>query len=177
MILDGKDKDKLIEKVGKNFLVTRIFTMNGDFEEEQWILCHSCFTYIKGEKIPKIHVSNGLQLDDIPESLKLTELEQQLIAKDIIFMKIKKLPKSRMQAIADRVINVPIMDEDIINTVTSLPRPPDKSGLVGVRLKRKMDLKNAHIESFVRPFMLFEALKTFKALGKREKRDKEQDAR
>ena len=70
-----------------------------------------------------------------------------------------------MQAILDRVINVPIQDEDITKTVTSLPRPPDKAGVVGVRLKRKMDLKNAHIESFVRPHMLIEALKTFKSLG------------
>ena len=129
----------------------------------------------KKKEVPKIHVSNGLQLDDIPDSLKLTELEQQLIAKDIVFMKIKKLPKSRMLCNLDRVINVPVQDEDIIKTVTSLPRPPDKAGIVGVRLKRKMDMKNAHIESFVRPHILFQALKTFKDLGNIHYKDIEID--
>ena len=174
-ILEDKDIMKLKDKPGEIFLTTKIFTSDVDYNNSQWTFCHSCLSYIRKCEVPKIHVSNGLQLDDIPDSLKLTELEQQLIAKDIIFMKIKKLPKSRMQAILDRVINVPIQDEDIIKTVTSLPRPRDKAGVVGVRLKRKMDLKNAHIESFVRPHMLIEALKTFKSLGNVHYKDVEID--
>ena len=174
-ILQENDMIKLKEKAGESFLYEKIFRDDDDYSNSQWIFCHSCLTYIKKKEVPKIHVSNGLQLDDIPDSLKLTELEQQLIAKDIVFMKIKKLPKSRMNAILDRVINVPVQDEDIIKTVTSLPRPPDKAGIVGVRLKRKMDLKNAHIESFVRPHMLFEALKTLKNLGNIHYKDIEID--
>ena len=164
-ILEGKDMEKLKDRTGETFLKEKIFISDGDYINSSWIFCHNCLFYIKKMEVPKIHVSNGLQLDDIPDSLKLTELEQQLIAKDIVFMKIKKLPKSRMHAILDRVINVPIQDEDIVNTVESLPRPPNKAGVVGVRLKRKMEMKNAHIESFVRPHLLIEALKTLKRLG------------
>ena len=123
-ILEDRDILKLKENPGEIFLTTKIFTSDVDYHNFQWTFCHSCLSYIRKGEVPKIHVSNGLQLDDIPDSLKLTELEQQLIAKDIVFMKIKKLPKSRMQAILDRVINVPIQDDDITKTVTSLPRPP-----------------------------------------------------
>ena len=41
-------------------------------------------------------IKNGLYVDDIDdEGLKLTELENNLIARNIIFQKIHKLPKSR----------------------------------------------------------------------------------
>ena len=62
-------------------------------------------------------MSNGLALDPIPPELKLTDLEQQLIAIVQIFMKIKKLPKHMMNAIFDTVINVPMELEDIEKTV------------------------------------------------------------
>lgn len=46
------------------------------------ISCHNCLRQIKKNKLPKIHVSNGLKLDKVPEELKLTDLEQQLIGKE-----------------------------------------------------------------------------------------------
>ena len=70
-----------------------------------------------------------------------------------------------MNAIVDRCINVPLLDEDIENTIDTLPRPPDKSGVVAVKLKRKMELKGAHMEAFVRPQKLIDALKKLKELG------------
>ena len=36
-----------------------------------------------------------------------------MIARNLIFMKIFKLPKSRMAAVKDRIVNVPINEEDI----------------------------------------------------------------
>ena len=42
-------------------------------------------------------------LESIPESLKnLTDLEKQLIVKNLIFLKIRQLPKTRMAAVNDR---------------------------------------------------------------------------
>ena len=47
----------------------------------------------------------------IPECLqKFSDLEKQLIVKNLIFIKVCQLPKTRMQAINDRVINVPVKD-------------------------------------------------------------------
>ena len=37
----------------------------------------------------------------------------------------------------DRVINIAIPDDDVIKTVTSLPRTPDNDGLINVKLKRE----------------------------------------
>ena len=52
------------------------------------ILCHNCLSYIKRNTIPSINEQNGLFLDDVPDELKLTDLEQQLIAKSLLFIKI-----------------------------------------------------------------------------------------
>ena len=45
--------------------------------------------------MPKINLSNGMWLDDVPKELQLTDLENQLIAKDLIFMKLQTLKTSK----------------------------------------------------------------------------------
>ena len=79
---------------------------------------------MKSKKIPPMAVRNNLSLDKQEESHQLTELEGALIAKNLIFQKIYQLPRSRWTALTDRIINVPINDGDILNTVESLPRTP-----------------------------------------------------
>ena len=59
-----------------------------------------------------------------------------MIALSLIFMKIKKLPTSRMRSLVDRVISVPIESADITNTVSKLPRHPGQSEIVAVKLKK-----------------------------------------
>ena len=90
--------------------------------EGDWFICCTCLTYINKKKTPKLSIFNDLKLEKIPEELKLTEVENQLIARDILFMKLKLLPKSRIGAMVDRVVNVPLEDKDIISNVTTLPR-------------------------------------------------------
>ena len=51
--------------------------------------------------------------------LILTEVEQALIALNLIFQKIYQLPKSRYPAMKDRVVNVPVYERDVGNN--SLP--------------------------------------------------------
>ena len=82
---------------------------------------------------------NGLNIYKHDPELELTELEANMIAKRIIFMKIFQLPKSRWTALKDKIINIPIKDDDIVNTITSLPRTPDEAGLIEVDLKRKVE--------------------------------------
>ena len=83
---------------------------------------------------------NNLQIFDTSgfEELKLTELENCMIALNIIFQKIFKLPKSRWPAMKDKTINIPIFEADIIKTVESLPRTPNEAGIIPINLKRKM---------------------------------------
>ena len=97
-------------------------------------ICKTCIVHMKKQKIPPMSVTNKLKLAKQDESLNLTELEGSLIAKNLIFQKIYQLPKSRWTALTDRIINVPITNEDILNTVQALPRTPKEAGLIGVSL-------------------------------------------
>ena len=110
---------------------------------------------------------NGLKLAETDEEIRaqglnLTELEGALIAKNIIFQKIYQLPKSRWTALKDRVINVPIEDDSIIDTLQQLPRTPKEAGLIGVALKRKKEYKNTHSHQLINPEKLFRMLEKFK---------------
>ena len=61
----------------------------------------------------KTPAMNGLKIPPPEMKLELTELEANLIAKRIIFMKIFQLPKTRWTALKDKIINVPVKENDI----------------------------------------------------------------
>ena len=134
-------------------------------KSKQSILCINCLKLIRKKKIPSTNVSNGLQLEEVPASLKLTDLEQQLIARNLLFLKIKQLPTSRMKANYDNVVSVPIELEDVYKTESLLPRHPNNAKIVAVQLKRKLELKNSHLQEHIRPKIVLEALETLKNLG------------
>ena len=109
--------------------------------------------------MPKICVQNGLGLSHVPDCLKLTNLENHMISKNLIFIIVAPCSKrSRYEKMHNRIVNVPIPDDDIIKSVSSLPRQANTSGLVNVQLKRKMEYKNSHLEQMVRPNILLEAV-------------------
>ena len=76
----------------------------------------------------------------------------------MIFLKIKKLPTSRMRANFDRVISVPIEDNTVGKTVSSLPRHPNNANIVAVQLKQKLEMKTMHLEEYIRPKHLVKVL-------------------
>ena len=77
-------------------------------------------------KLPPMAAKNGLKIHPQDPELELTELEGNLIAKRIVFMKIFQLPKTRWTALKDKVINIPVNEDDIFNIITSLPRTPNE---------------------------------------------------
>ena len=83
--------------------------------------------------------ANGLGLVDLgnDSDLKLSELENNLISKRLLFQKIYQLPRSRL-------INIPINDSDVMQTVERLPRTPRQAGLLEIKLKRKIEYNNYH---------------------------------
>ena len=165
-VLFEKQIKKLVQKCGQSFFENEILMGKQTVEElEHGVFCTNCVRYVRNKKVPKIHVSNDLELDEYFEELDLTDVEEQLIAMDLIFMKIKELPTRRCNAIVDKCVNVPLNPEDIKKTVESLPRPPDEAGLVAVQFKRKKDMKNTHFEAFVRPNKCIGAIKKLKELG------------
>ena len=132
-------------------------------------LCKSCLRSLKKGKFPKMCVKNGLYVDDIDdEDLKLTELENNLIARNIIFQKIHKMPKSRWHGTHDRLINVPVSPQDVLNTVENLPRTPAEAGIipiVPVNLKRKLEYKTTHLTQLIDTTKIFRYLKFLNDLG------------
>ena len=106
-------------------------------------------------------VANGLALHS-NDNLQLSELESNLISKRLLFQKIYQLPKSRMAGCKDKLINIPIQNTDVINSVQRLPRTPSEAGLVEIKLKRKLEYNNYHKKEYVDPRKVFAALNFLK---------------
>ena len=88
--LETKEISRLLKKVNDDLAKeTGLDNCHGN---SKLILCHSCTRNFNCNKFPSINVNNGLKLDDVPKELSgLADLEQQLIAQLLLFMKIKKL--------------------------------------------------------------------------------------
>ena len=99
-LLDGKSSD-FFQYCIKTPISENMF-VNG-----KTYLCHTCNrNYLKKLKRPPLSYQNGLCIEELPEQLKLSDLEHTLIAKNILFLKIYELPISRWSAVKDRTINV-----------------------------------------------------------------------
>ena len=92
-------------------------------------LCLTCEKYIFKGELPPMSNRNKLQIfnENHPKYLNeyeylksLSELENCMIAQNILFMKMFALPKSRMSAFKDRLVNIPISINDVSNTLKSL---------------------------------------------------------
>ena len=130
-------------------------------------ICRNCNKTIKEGKVPSMANQNNLQLSDnskYPE-LDLTEVENSLIARNLIFQKIYQLPKSRSAAMKDRTINIPIYEADVLHTVETLPRTPIEAGIIPVKLKRKKEYKNSHKVEYVDVDKIHKALYALKDSG------------
>ena len=126
--------------------------------QEGHFLCNNCCLYLEKLEMPPICAKNSLEYSKIPDCLQLTNLERQLICKDLVFIKVRELYPTRMEAMNDYVINVPIEDDDIVKTVTSLPRTEKNSGMITLGLKRDMVYKTYHKLEMIRPDKVYEAL-------------------
>ena len=70
-----------------------------------------------------------------------------------------------MKANFGELVNVPLECDDISKTILQLPRHPEDAEIVAVKLKRKLELKNSHLEQYIRPKVIVKALETIKASG------------
>ena len=132
-------------------------------------ICKSCYRDLTKKKIiPKRSIKNGLLVEALEG---YTSLENQLIAPCLHFMKIIKLPKSRMEAMKDRTVIVPLEPDDIMKNVEALPRTLDEGAVVQVDFKRMKDMKNTHQSELVRPFKLYELLAILKDAGNKYYKD------
>ena len=89
----------------------------------EYFFCSDCRTKLYKGKCPAMHHRNNLELVNLEgrEELKLSRLENQLIARLLIFQFIVKLPKSRWAGTKNKIVAVPVNEQDVTNTLESLP--------------------------------------------------------
>ena len=124
--------------------------------------------------MPKRSVRNGLEVEELPsELMDISNLENQMIAVDIPFMKIMTVHKSQLEKMVDRTVLVPLEPDDIENTLKStlLPRSMEESAVVSVQFKRMEEMKNIHQSGFIRPVKMVKAIALFKDKKKSLKND------
>ncbi|XP_014678447.1 PREDICTED: uncharacterized protein LOC106818239 [Priapulus caudatus] len=126
-----------------------------DEKEDQWIClaCHKSLT--KGKLPPLSTKGNNLKSISMPVDLKdLNTLEQFLLTPVIPFMKIICLPKGTQRGMHGPVVCVAA---NVPDTVSKLPRSIDDSGLLKVKLKRKLQYRGHHLYQQVRTNLVADA--------------------
>lgn len=68
----------------------------------------------------------------MPSCIRQIESEQILIAQRIVFQKMLVMPKSQERKIKDAICNVSVECDQTCNT---LSRPPERSGIILLKLK------------------------------------------
>ena len=166
--LDQNSVDNFNECVPKeNFVhvkITLVEKSKINISNETYI-CKKCKQSLYRGRMPKLCTMNGLHVDKVALEMKLTELEANLIAKNILFPKFHKKAKSRWSGTHDRLINVPIPEDSILKTVETLPRTPTEAGIVSVKLKRKMEYKGTHMQQIIDSRKFFKYLEFLKHSG------------
>ena len=124
-------------------------------------ICRYCHSYLKKGKMPSIaYYGNLLVSASMPKDLSdLNTLEQFLLTPVIPFMKVVNLPKGYQRGIHGQVVCV---QSDLNKVARSLPRPVDDTGLIKIKLKRKLRYKGHHLYQQVRSNKVMRALQHLK---------------
>ncbi|CAF4185611.1 unnamed protein product, partial [Rotaria sordida] len=129
--------------------------------QSKWI-CKLCSDKIKKRQMPSRAVVNKLKLCDVPRELKkLNNLEKHLIALRLPFMKIVNLTSGKLSSrLSQKGTKEPLhcVPSDVQDTVTTLPRPVDKSMMVRLQLKRRLKYKAVWEEQLINPNDVRDAL-------------------
>ena len=128
------------------------------FIKNSYWICHTCLKYISRNSLPKKSSENSLQVYNFPDCLKLTEVENVLIAPRINFIKMIKLPSSRMPGIRDRIVNVPIASKTIQQTVESLPRTLEEAQVIPISLRKQKSMVCSHFQQYINPGKIRQAV-------------------
>ena len=101
-----------------------------------------------------------MYVDETTKELSLLEkIEQILKAQQIVFEKIWVSPKRQQRKMKGAICNVPI---ECDQTCSQLPRPPDRSGIIMLKLKRKLQFRGHVYFQAVRPEIMQQVLNWLK---------------
>ena len=148
-------RKSVVEMKRIKYRIQDIFTEKKSFDQKEYI-CKTCHLKVLEGKVPCQAVSNNLCSDEIPPELALLEkLEQVLIAQRTIFERVVVMPKGQQRKIKGAICNVPV---DCEHTCRILPRPPERSGIIMLKLKRKLEFRGLVYFQAVRPQLIHAAL-------------------
>ena len=143
-----------------NCNIQNVFTEKLSFDNKEYI-CKTCHSKVIKGKVPCQAVYNDMFVDDIPTELStLEKLEQILIAQRIVFEKIVVMPKGQQRKIKGAIRNVPV---ECDKTCQTLPRAPESSEIILLKLKRKLQFRGHVYYQAVRPEIVLNALNWLKA--------------
>ena len=113
---------------------------NQSFPEELkhvYFICKMCVQHLRKNMLPPKSVSNALGSVFVPEEASLKSyLEEALIARVLLFIKIFSLRTSLMPAMKDKCVVIPLESKDISDTIEKLPRIPSQSGIIDIHWNR-----------------------------------------
>ena len=123
-------------------------------------ICHTCHGTLKLGRIPAQSKANRKALDEIPDELKdLNTLELHIICNMILFMKLVKLLRGKQKGIRGAAVNVPADLGPVCNLLLRLS--PD-AHIVSLKLKRKLEYKQAYLPDTICPEKVITALNYLK---------------
>ena len=101
-------------------------------------ICHTRHTALKLGKIPAQSKANRMALDEIPDELTdLNNLELHIICKQILLMKLVKLPRGKQKGIKGAAVNVPA---DLGPACNLLPRLPADAHIVSYDMRENLNI-------------------------------------
>ncbi|CAF2920230.1 unnamed protein product, partial [Rotaria sp. Silwood2] len=134
-------KQNLLDEIQKN---VQPYFRDSLATQRHWI-CKLCSDKLKKGQMPNRAIVNKLEVCKVPSELeKLNNLEKHLIALRLPFMKIVNLTSGKLSSrFAQKGTKGPLhcVPSDVQDTVTILPRPVDKSMMVRLQLKRRLQYK------------------------------------
>ena len=108
-----------------------VVNLSVDDSVGQLWFCNKCKKSLQRKKIPAASQFNDMKVAKVPSALReLNTLEEHLISKATVFMKIVILPRGGQRAVRGQVINFP---SDVDGIVSQLPRPPSGEDIAYVQ--------------------------------------------
>ena len=155
-------KKSVLKLITGNYPRQDLLSIQTSFDGKEYI-CKTCHSKAIKGRLPCQAAVNNLYVDDIPTELEsLKKLEQILlvIAKRIVFEKIAVMHKGQQRKIKGAICNVPVECDQTCNI---LPRPTERSGIILLKLKRKLEFRGHVYFEAVRPEFILAALNWLKA--------------
>ena len=153
-------KKSVLKLITGNYPRQDLLSIQTSFDGKEYI-CKTCHSKAIKGRLPCQAAVNNLYVDDIPTELEsLKKLEQILIAKRIVFEKVAVMHKGKQRKIKGAICNVPVECDQTCNI---LPRPTERSGIILLKLKRKLEFRGHVYFEAVRPEFILAALNWLKA--------------